>query len=327
MALQFGQNAGPVGHVLTAQRVLRVMTILVMIFGGGYLVYLKFFAAPKHRPAPEPASAAQSTQPAGLQPGEVEYTINVEEFLRGRGDNAPASQAAPAKGDNATAAIVGLDAVKDGALIEPQPLYWLLREVEDKYPADDVFMKRAPMTSLEELKAKPQDFRGKPVAVRGSIVRVERSSLPENPSGIRVVLDGDIVDPAHGMCSFLTTRIVPVANGSTVELRGLFMKLVSYKTMDGRTELVPLVLVSQPLVVRAAPASGNPGSGGPSWLISILVLLFVGYIALQFALRRKGAATNRAVDARRRAREMLGSSAHDPQDLTPPTDPAGGPPA
>ncbi len=323
MTFQFDTPATPRGRVHTVQRVLRIMTILVAVFG------LSFFAwrwmnprQPKAAPAPETPAVA----PRLTTDNETEYELDLRTFpLPARGDNTTVTPAPPAPPDNisTTAAIVGVEDVKDGALIERQPLYYLLREADEKYPADDLFMKRVPLTKLADLRARPQDFRGKPVAVRGRVVRVERSSLPENPSNVRAVLEGEMVVPGEGVCMFITSRVVALRAGMTVEFRGLFMKLMTYQAVDGHMELAPMVVASHPTgggAAAAAPSTSTIPSGGGGWLIGILVVLFVIYIGLQFMLRRKGAGTNRAIEARRKARELLGRPAHDNEDLRPPTE-------
>ncbi len=323
MTFQFDTPATPRGRVHTVQRVLRIMTILVAVFGLGFFVWR--WTNPPQPKTPAPAAPVATAAPSPSPDNETEYELDLRTFpLPGRSDNATVATTPPPPADNlsTTAAIVGLEEVKDGALIERQPLYYLLREADEKYPADDLFMKRVAPTKLADLRRRPQDFRGMPVAVRGRVIRVERSSLPENPSGVRTVLEGELVVPGEGVCMFITSRIVGLRAGMTVEIRGLFMKLMTYKAVDGHMELAPLVVASHPTSGEGtAGTSSSPAipSGGGGWLIGILVVLFMIYIGLQFMLRRKGAGANRAIEARRKARELLGRPAHD-EDLTPPTD-------
>ena len=202
MTFQFDNPAPPRGHVYTAQRVLRIVTILVAVSGIAFLAWRWLNPPPAQRPA---AAPEKIVVPEPAEEDDAGYDINLQNrTVRREGDNA-AEMPTPTPDDNlsASAAAVGLDDVRDGGLIEPQPLYWLLRDVNDKHPADDLFMKRVPPVNLADLRTKPQDFRGKPVTVRGRVVRVERSVLSPNPSDIRAVLEGEIFIPNQGICSFL----------------------------------------------------------------------------------------------------------------------------
>jgi len=296
-------RGGPLG----VQTVLRLMTILIVIIGVAYLgpiYYKRMFRA-----KPEPAQPT-GTSPGSVLPrvavdndaGEVTYDIDLRRFRLSRSaDNAPVPAVTD---DNAAevAAIVGLDAIRDGAAIEPQPLYYLLREAETRRPADDLFMKRAPVVTLAELRAEADKFRCKPVVIRGTVNRVERSTLPENPSGIRQVLEGELVVGREGLCMFLTTRVGPLSVGQDVELRGLFMKLVTYASRGGGQDTAPLVIASHPVFLR----TGKTASGGRSWdvLLTVLMLLAVIYLVMIFVLRRRQRSRNVLLEARRKARSL-----------------------
>jgi len=292
-----------------AQRVMRIITILVVIVGGTYLgvTYYRTFArrVPMDRDGqiPGPSQTGALTTAADNETGEKDYLLDTRTGLwASKPDNATAAR--PSFDNLSEAeAIVGLESIRDGATIEPLPLYYLIREVEERKPADDLFMKRVPLVTLAQLRADPDKFRAKPVAVRGSIIRLDRSKLPENPSGIREVLDGDLLVGAEGICMFLSSRVVPVREQQYVEIRGLFMKLIRYSAKGNRQEDAPLIITSHPVLLRAL--GQEPGGSFPTWLITVLAVLLVAYFVLMFVMRYRRQGTNRQFEARRKAKELL----------------------
>ena len=308
MTFQFDNPAPKRNWAMTAQRALRVMTIVVAALGIAFIAW-RWMDPPRSAAARTPAATPDSV-PA--ESGETVINLRNYPF----GDNVTKTSA---ETDNAgaVAAIVGLDAVRDNAPVARLPLYYLLREVEQKYPADDFFMKRIPEVKLRDLQAAPDAFRGKPVMVRGDVVRVDVSTLPENPSGVRTTLDGQIFVPGEGLCFFITSRTGTLRVGTSVELRGLFLQTVRYEAENHRMESAPLIVASHPLLT-APPAPALPASGeGVGALLGVLVTLFAAYVVIQFMLRRRAGSGNRAVEARRKARELLGRPLHDDEDVAP----------
>lgn len=293
-----GRRSGP----LRAQHVLRLISILVGIVGVTYLglAYYKRTWSRKPRfpvEAPSGVKAVPARRIDDNATGYVEYEIDLRTFpLPGSADNAPTTP----PDDNAAdvAAIVGLESIKDGATIEPQPLYYLLRQVEERRPADDLFMRRVPVVTLAELRADPDRFRAKPVTIRGKIIRLKRSTLAENPSGIREVLDGDLLVGQEGICMFLASRIAPVRENQVVDIHGIFMKLVRYSGKGGRQEDAPLVITSHPAPVCAP--RGAVRKFPTKTIFTILVVLFVVYFVMVIVLRRRQQAVNPRLQARRK---------------------------
>jgi len=302
-----------------AHRVLRIISIGIIIVGVVYLgvAYCTRYARrPRTRPGQGTGSGRgrfvadnttreldNTTVQVDNTIGETEYTIDLRTFrLPERPDNVAAT---PTVSDNVTdvEAVVGLEAVRDGAWIEPQPLFYLLREVEHRRPADDLFMKRVPVVRLAELRADPGKFRGRPVRVRGRIIRVERSTLPENPSDIREVIEGDLLAGQEGICMFVASRVVAVHTGQDVEIRGLFMALVAYAGRGGRHEDAPLIVTSHPVPLRTTQPVRRE-SFSPDLLIGVLVVLFVIYFVMMFVLRSRSRSRNRQLEARRKARTL-----------------------
>ncbi len=303
-------RGGPLG----VQTVLRLMTILIVIIGVAYLgpIYYKRIFHAKPEPAPGTGAPTGTVLPrlaADNDAGEVTYDIDLRHFpLPKSADNAPVSAASD---DNASevAAIVGLDAIQDGAAIERQPLYYLLREVETRRSADDLFMKRAPVVTLAELRADPDKFRCKPVTVRGKIIRLESSTLPENPSGIREVMEGDLLVGREGICMFLCSRRVSLRINQEVAIHGLFMQLVRYAAAGGRQEDAALVITSHPSILGAARGKRMPVS--LNTLIGILVMLFIVYFVMMLILRRRQQSRRTLFEVRRKARQLTSGASED----------------
>jgi len=289
--------------------------MLLVIVGVAFLG-VRYYRSLGPKPSPETARQAGGLDRRVVDPesGEVEYTIDVRTLGLPRTSDNATVPSSPVM-DNATelGALIGLDAITDGAAIERQPLYYLLREVSERRPADDLFMKRVPVVSLAELRADPDRFRLKPVTVRGQIIRLERSTLEENPSGIRVVLEGDLVSGREGLCMFLCSRLASVRLNQEVEVRGLFMKLVRYAGRGGRQEEAPLVIASHP--VPLSP-SGRHDAGGfaPEKLIALLAGLVVIYFVMMFILRRRQQRRNPLLEARRKARELTSRKAESAEE-------------
>ena len=310
MTKRLDMSAPRRGGAKGVAHVIRLVTMLLVIVGVVFLG-VRYYRSLGPKPKPEAGRQATGVGRRLVDPesGEVEYTIDVRTLgLPRASDNTTVSS--PPTMDNTAelAAVIGLGAVTDGARVERQPLYYLLREVEKRRPADDLFMKRLPLVSLSELRADPDRFRFQPVAIRGQIIRLERSSLEENPSGIRMVLEGDLVSGREGLCMFVCSRPVPVRLNQDVEIRGLFMKLVRYAGKGGEQEEAPLVVASHP--VPLSP-SGDGAAGGfaPEKLIALLVALIVIYFVMMFVLRRRQQTRNPVLEARRKARELTARKA------------------
>lgn len=273
-----------------AQQVIRLITILVVVVGVA-LVGIRYFVL--------------SPKPEKKPPEEEGILIDTRTWpFPGAADNAVV---APPVDDNAAEveAIVGLDSIRDGADIEPQPLFYLLREVEQKCPADNLFMKRAPVVTPVELRKNPDKWRVKPVTVRGKLRHVETSTLPENPSGIREVLDGYVVVGREGVCRFFATRPGRFRKGQDVIIHGLFMQLLRETDKGERSSEAPLVVTSHLVTVPPPDAPVRPVSFTP--IISALVGLGVVYLVLMYVLRRRQQRGNRLLEARRKARSLTSS--------------------
>jgi hypothetical protein len=302
MISAFGTGPPP-----AAYRVIRLITMLVVIVGGTYLAvtYYKTVSRRAGAGGEPPSRSEAGTFPpvADNDTGGKEYVLDTRtSLLVGKPDNITVARPSL---DNASevAAIVGLESIRDGATIESLPLYYLIREVEERKPADDLLMKQVALVTLAELRADPDRFRAKPVAVRGTIIRVEKSSLPENPSGIREVLDGDLLVGREGICMFLASRLAPVRENQYVEIRGLFMKLIRYSAKGNRQEDAPLIITSHPVLIRTA--GDDTERVFPTSLVTILAVLVVAYFALMFVIRYRRQGTNRQLEARRKAKELL----------------------
>lgn len=298
-----GSRSGP----SALRHVVRLLTILILLVGLAYLGvrYLKSLGS-----GPAISAGADTQEPGGTPrrivdnvTGEVDVLIDTRLYpLPAGSDNAPGPPGPPADNAADVAAIVGLASVRDGATIERQPLYWLLREVEERWPADDLFMKRAPTVTLAQLRADPDRFRAQPVTIQGRIIRLEVSKLPENPSGVREVLDGDLLVGREGICMFLASRNPGVRPGHLVRVHGLFMKLVRYAGKGGRQEDAPLVVTSHPVLVTAEGEA--PRTYSPHVLFGVLAALFVIYFVMMFVLRRRQQSRNALFEARRKARAL-----------------------
>ncbi len=302
---------------------IRIVCYVLFFLGIGTLVAYKWWPHPRHvvqpnsEAAPSAPTAPSGGRPPGIEPGDIEFDTRTMMRVE-PSDNVPAIAPvtttapvhspvpAPPVYENVTrpAGLAGLEGVKDGAPIESASLYGLLWDVEFQRPADNWQMKKLPAVSVAQLVAHPEEYRGKPVCVRGDLYRLEKSSIESNLSGIRNVMEGEL-NTDNGMCSFYWTRIPKngFSLGVDIEVRGIFMKLVKGADESGREVLVPLVIASGPSNPVQGKSSGNSDvTGGLELMIEILVVLVMLYFVMSFFRRR---AINRATDARNRARERV----------------------
>ena len=146
--------------------------------------------------------------------------------------------------------------------------------------------------------ARPQDFRGKPVVVRGDVWHHKKIVIRGLP-----VIQGEL-QTDNGFCCFYWTRVPKddFNEGIDYEIHGLFMKTVTFTDESGREVPAALVIASHPTSPPQGKSSGNDATGTLELMIQILVVLVILYFVMVFFRRRS---VNRAADAMRRARERV----------------------
>jgi hypothetical protein len=312
------------------------MSIIIGVVGLGIVAvmwYVRHYGG-ETDVAPQPQAAEAQATPSGQSRISVArsegedggFSMNLQQYSGAVAEEelpatAPATTPAPAAGaskdDNTVAALVGVGEITDGRTIEPQALYYLLREVETKYPADNLFIKDAPLVTLDDLRKAPGAWRAKTLRLRGQLVRLENATLNENPSGIRNVQEGYVMVDNQGVAMFIASRPSAQRLFRPVELRGIFMKLVDYEDQAGRWSVAPLILVTQPVrpASLAMPAAApSEKDGRIEMVVGVIALLFLVYFILMYFLRRKQASRNPALEARRKARALTGAGRKDDHD-------------
>jgi len=305
MVKRLGVPEKRTGGVITAQHVLRFTSIVVGIVGLtvlGLVYYRRAFA---------PREAPQATKP---QPAEAKGASNdaiagaIRVALADNGDNAAKRRdyvVDMAPSDVRRVPQGGLDAFLGPVLDGSTPAFLqfckLLDKVEKHLPADDPEMTSAREVPLSRLDADPEKYRGLPVTVRGKIAFLRRKAMPDNPSGIKEVLEGELDVPGEGRCVFAASRVVALREGQEVVVHGLFMQMLTRRATGGGETRAPLVVTSHPLRVPAAEAAG----GAASVMITIVSVLFVVYFVMMFMLRRKAQRRNPILEARRKVRGLV----------------------
>ena len=202
--------------------------------------------------------------------------------------------------DNETRIVLGLDDVRDGPGIEPTVLYYYLREVIRRGD-NDVAIQDAPLVSATALRREPDRYRGRPVALKGSIRLLEIMKLPPNPSGVTELYDGWAAS-AKGrevhLCRFLCPKRTPLKIGQTVMLRGVFMKVYRYSTEKAGPQEAPLIIVNRPQLLETPGIPGFPGGG---ILITVLVVLLVVYFLMMVYVQRRRKYMYERLEARRKS--------------------------
>jgi hypothetical protein len=281
-----------------------VITIGVLVWFG--VVYLQRQKRLRELPPTQPPAASTGVRGAQTDNNveEVEHTIDTRTFQTVKGTEPKVAPVLPPSADNANAAAV-LNSVRDRLPIEPQALYYLLGEV-NRTSDNDFFMLRAPKVSLRQVVKDPDAWRGRPVTVTGWVERTGAAELPENPSGVRKVLEGEIITPDRTLCSFTSSRAVPLAKGRFVVIRGLFLKVVDTEDPSGRSQLA-MAVVTRDVKPATPEAPSSTSTGGEAkgpfpldWMIGIIVVLILLYFAMLVWARRRQAHFRERMEARRK---------------------------
>jgi hypothetical protein len=289
------------------QIIIRIAMYAVTLSLVLYLIISRYAG---HRPEAGAAPAETTLEgPGGTSatakspdPTTGEYRIDVGKSLENstirREGPVPA---APDGSDNETRLIMGIDEVRDGPGLEPDPLYYLVDRVV-RLGDNDVSIADAPTVSVSTLQREPDRWRGRPVALKASIRRLEVLSLPANPSGVTQLWDGWVASTYDGrvhLCRFLCPKRMPLRVGQTVMLRGLFMKIYRYATEKAGPQEAPLIIVNEPQVL--ADASGLPSVPGGGILVTLLVVLLVVYLLMMVYIQRRKKYMYERVEARRKS--------------------------
>jgi len=298
-----GMPETPRGGAVGAQRVLRIVTILVAVVGLTYLGLAYYEKVFKSRATTQPAEDAKS-EGAAAPKGKANLLDLLAEADNEAGVDLRYNPATKdyelvrpvVKTPGEIEALYG--PILDGATINSGQLHRLLKRVEKTLPASDRFMREAREVSLRALQENPQKYREMPVTLRGRLHYVRRvpfaGDFPE-------ILEGRVLVGDEGFVSFKASRVVPLQEGQQVVIHGLFMQLVTEATTGAHQVQTPLVVTSHPLRVRP----GEGGGSAASMMVTLVATLFVVYLVMMFWLRRKSQRRNPILEARRKVRGLV----------------------
>lgn len=279
-----------------------VMLILAGLLVGGITFFreLSRMAAPTPRPTPADESGGNwvrvaelpSGSESGTETGPVELPAEIS----------TGTETARPPEEVMRDVMVGLADVKDGAALEPEPLYWLIGQADKGFGTTDLITERMPETSVAELEARPADFRGKPVKLTGVVARFKSEDrLPANPSGIEAVSEGDLDIGPQRVWFVIPRTGVDIRSGDRVRLIGLFFKIYRYQDAEGRRGLGPAVVITNiSLLSRPVESSGPVRI---ETMLAVLGALLAVYVAMLFYMRRRQQAHYDKMAAWRRRRE------------------------
>ncbi len=150
-----------------------------------------------------------------------------------------------------------LSGVRDHVYSFDDPaFYWFCRHVRDDEDAERyVAHESEPATSWRFLMERPTDYRGQLVTIEGRLLRRESFEVP-NREGVGRLYQCEIGQSGtRAVCTAVLTSDpgdIPVQ--TPVVVRGYFIKVRAFQTLDGQSGAGPLV-VSQRLVQRSTAAS------------------------------------------------------------------------
>ena len=191
--------------------------------------------------------------------------------------------------------------VQDGP-VELRALYYLLKRVM-AIPFQQLKASAATQLTQVDFVSHPEDYFGKPVALRGQLLRCQRMGLDENPLRLDSIYRGYIVDIDHGINTFYCLNIPEgLRLKDEVRLYGLFLKKWTYTNERGQETTSP-VFVAQ-AIVQVEIAQDRTLHVVLAAMIGIIAVLLV---IAHFRNRRQVRAEAEA----RRQRDL----AHVPQNL------------
>jgi hypothetical protein len=221
---------------------------------------------------------------------------------------------------------VELKDVKDGTPIERDAFYWLLGRADREFGKSDLALDWAPNTSVNDLYARPAEYRGKPVILAGIVRSIAPKELRENPAGLKssTEADLDVLDKRVRLVAPRTGLDWKI--GDRVRATGYFFKIQLYSDPAGHPLQEPVVVLTnvEPLA-KTRPVSGTPLPTSPGvtpveTMLQYGAILFVIYLALMFYTRRRQKANFEKLEAMRKKRRRMSEErdAADKEELQPP---------
>ncbi|HUV38604.1 MAG TPA: hypothetical protein VMY39_03280 [Planctomycetota bacterium] len=303
-----GRPETPRGGAASAQRVLRILTLLVAVVGLTYLG-VAYWERGWRREAAEPektdvagaapAPAEKSDVTARVADDDNETRLDLRYNPRTRDYEQVHEPSARGTPKTPTELDVLYGPILDGPTINSGQLHRLLKRVTTTLRADDPVMRGAHTVSVAALQQHPDKYREMPVTVRGKLRYVSRVTFAgEFPE----ILEGQVLVPGQGVVRFEASQLAPLEVGEHVVVHGLFMQLLTESAERGGQVKTPLVVTSQPLRERPAAMEGPlPASA----MIGVVVVLFVIYFVMMFWMRRRAQKRNPILEARRKVRGLV----------------------
>ncbi|MCI0380373.1 MAG: hypothetical protein L0215_22540 [Gemmataceae bacterium] len=187
----------------------------------------------------------------------------------------------------------------------------------------DAFTKSAQENShvtFAHLWNKPDDYRGKVVALEGRLVRVRRweATQEAQAEGVKYVYEGWVFGPTRGSHPYwIVFTVLPDGLKESekmdryVTFYGYFLKNVKYKSESGERD-TPL-LVGPTVILTKAPDTGASSTAFPIEMlfgaVGLIAVVTIGFLILSWYLRRGDRALDRKLKEMQleRAKQMVDS--------------------
>lgn len=187
-----------------------------------------------------------------------------------------------------------LSGVRDHVYSFDDPaFYWFCRHVRDDEDVERYVAREGePTTSWRFLMERPTDYRGQLVTIEGRLLRREAFEVP-NREGVGRLYQCEIGQSGtRAVCTaVLTSDPGDIHVQTPVIVRGYFIKVRAFQTLDGQSGAGPLV-VSQRLVQRGTVASAADtapevvADSLTTWIGVSTVVLLVVWIVIRRMLQR-----------------------------------------
>jgi hypothetical protein len=166
--------------------------------------------------------------------------------------------------------------IVEGNRPEARALYWLIDRVR-QIPFKELRETANDKVTATELKLRPEEYRAKPIVIRGQLRRIVRMPLDENPLGLDYVYYGQVVDADSEFHTFYCLQIPEgIRRKEGVALYGLYFKNWVYVS-EARNEVTSPVIVAQRMLLLVAGKDYTTEIILGVVAIATVTVLFIGH--------------------------------------------------
>lgn len=246
-------------------------------------------------PPPPPAPQIDTRLNNRLDDGAVADAVLIEP------ESAPLATAVDGdRADSLGASTASLDRVRDDTVFRSEDRdawFEIWQTLRDHGPPAAATARRV---SFSELYNQPRSFRGRPVAIAGTLHRLERVAAPENDQGIDGYWQGWL-EPDGGPASPVVVYFLTLPSGmpeglsiaETVDVTGYFFKRWAYAAKD-TVRSAPMIMAATPRWTPrpdSRPAANSIGALALGTMAAVVMLTLLGIRLADRGRRRPPPAT------------------------------------